>query len=210
MSEGSIGYYSGSSVLTELTAGSESSVLTMGATNPAWVSASGAVFDKIAEQTTAGTSIDTTALSDCATYERLLFQFAFECDADEPLDFQFYDGDGTGEFSLNELMTNYYQLSGFTNGALFNLSPTSASLRLSNGVNIGNEACGGYIELVNKSLVGGMGAFGRASWYSDLNGGMCAFDNKGYGALNSRAVRGFKLISPTSIDNAFFSLWGSS
>jgi len=176
-----------------------------GATAPEYFTPAAAASDfaLIASQTVPGTSIDTTALGDCDNYSRLLFQFAFDCDSTAPLEFQWYDNTGS-------ILTPYYQLSGFTNGALFNLSPTVASLQLSNSVNIGTEGCGGFIEVVNRRLIGGLGGFGRASWYSDLNGGMCCFDNKGYDSLNGVAVQGFRMINPVTFDQAVWSLYGST
>ena len=178
-----------------------------GATAPEYFTPAAAASDfaLIAEQTTPGTSIDTTALSDCDNYSRLLFIFAFENDTTAPLEFQWYDESGV-------ILTPNYQLQGFTNGALFSLSPSVASLQLSNSVNIGTEGVGGIIEVVNRRLPGGHGGFGRASWYSDLNGGMCAFDNKGYGTVVAvgPAVQGFKMLNPVTFDNAVWTLYGST
>jgi len=175
-----------------------------GATAPEYFTpGAGAVFDKIAEQTVPGTSIDTGALSDCDDYTRLLFMFTFDNDALAPLEIQLYDNTGA-------LMTSYYNLYGFTNSALFNLSPNVASLQLSNSVNVGTEGCGGFVELYNRRMIGGRGAIGRASWSGNLDGGMCSFLNKGYDNLNGLAVQGFKMINPVTFDNALWVLYGST
>jgi len=176
-----------------------------GATAPEYFTpaAAAAVFDKIAEQTVAGTSIDTGALSDCDDYARLLFEFVFDNDATEPLDIQWYDNTGS-------ILTPYYQLEGFTNGAIFNTGSSVASLQLSNSVNVATEGVGGFVEVVNKRLSNGHGGFGRASWAGESAAGMCAFNNKGYAGGTGVAVQGFKIISPTSISNAFFTLYGST
>jgi len=170
---------------------------------PSWASASGAVFDKIAEQTTPGTSIDTGALSACDNYTRLLFMFTFENDDNVPLDIQWYDNTGA-------LITSYYQLFGFTNSAFFNLSPNVASLQLSNSLNVGTEGCGGFVELYNRRMIGGYGAIGRASWVGTGDGGTCSFLNKGYDNLNGVAVQGFSMLSPVTFDNALWVLYGST
>ena len=74
MSEGSIGYYSGSSVLTELTAGNSADVLTMGATNPSW-SAPVSVWTELfnARNVASSNTMDTGAQTDWGTYSCLLY-----------------------------------------------------------------------------------------------------------------------------------------
>ena len=64
MSEGSLGYYSSSSVLTELSAGGSGTVLTMGATLPAWTASSGLNTNTTEDHLTANfDSSSTTAVS---------------------------------------------------------------------------------------------------------------------------------------------------
>jgi len=176
-----------------------------GATAPEYFTPAAAASDfaLIAEVSTPGTAIDTTALSECDDYSRLLFAFAFDCDSAAPLEFQWYNNSGV-------LFTSSYQLEGFTNGAIFNLSPSVASLQLSNSVNVATEGVGGFIEVVNKRLSNGHGGFGRASWAGESKGGMCAFNNKGYLGGNGPAVQGFSMINPTNFDTATWSLWGST
>jgi len=61
MSEGSIGYYDSSSVLTELTSGSLNQVLTMGASVPSWATSSGGL--STLTRTTYSTSTTQTVTS---------------------------------------------------------------------------------------------------------------------------------------------------
>jgi len=64
MSEGSLGYYSSSSVLTELTAGGAGTVLTMGATIPAWTASSALNTSTLEDHLTANfTTTSTSAVS---------------------------------------------------------------------------------------------------------------------------------------------------
>ena len=65
MSEGSIGYYNSSSVLTEISAGSENQVLAMGATIPAWSTAAGVTLTRTLKQTSTFQSTTSTSLIDC-------------------------------------------------------------------------------------------------------------------------------------------------
>lgn len=58
MSEGSIGYYDSSSVLTELASGSENNVLTMGATLPAWSASASTIITRL-ESSLASTFVNT-------------------------------------------------------------------------------------------------------------------------------------------------------
>ena len=57
MSEGSIGYYDSSSVLTELSSGSSGTVLTMGASVPAWSAGGGVTLNKIENETSTDQSL---------------------------------------------------------------------------------------------------------------------------------------------------------
>jgi hypothetical protein len=65
MSEGSMGYYDSSSVLTEISAGSENQVLAMGATIPAWSTLSGVALTRTLKQTSTFQSTTSTSLVDC-------------------------------------------------------------------------------------------------------------------------------------------------
>ena len=176
-----------------------------GATAPEYFTPAAAASDfaLIAEQTTPGTTMDTTALTDCDNYSRLLFIFAADNDGAAPLEIQWYD-------NTSALMTAYYQIFGFSGNALFNLSPNTASLQLSNSANLGTEGFGGFVEVINRRILGGYGAPGRCSWSGDSDGGMASVINKGYDGLNGVAVRGFKIISPTVFDNAVWTLYGST
>jgi hypothetical protein len=62
MSEGSMGYYDSSSVLTEISAGSENQVLAMGATIPAWSTASGTNLTRTLKSTASFESTTSTSL----------------------------------------------------------------------------------------------------------------------------------------------------
>lgn len=64
MSEGSIGYYDSSSVLTELTSGGSGTILTMGATIPAWAASGGITLNRILVETGTQFSSSSSTLID--------------------------------------------------------------------------------------------------------------------------------------------------
>ena len=68
MSEGSIGYYDSSSVLTELTSGGSGTVLTMGASVPAWQASGGGVTPTVTELVVTDAQTSTsTSMTDMVT-----------------------------------------------------------------------------------------------------------------------------------------------
>lgn len=117
MSEGSIGYYDSSSVLTELSSGSSGNVLTMGAAVPAWGSAGGGEWTSLV-QLYDQNAVD-TGYVDMKNYRWLDVFVSGHITATDALEMKFYNPDGVltsggvhgtaGFFGSNTYYTNSNQ-----------------------------------------------------------------------------------------------------
>ena len=137
MSAGSIGYYSASSVLTELTAGNSADVLTMGATNPVWSApTSSAVWDEILNEydTSISNTLD-TGFQSWGNYRMLKYIWSARYSSGvSALDVRFYNPDGNEETSANQ------GCSGFYNSNVFFARGNETSYNLTNANVIEDDA----------------------------------------------------------------------
>ena len=198
---GDLLYASGANTLARLASVSSGQVLTSQGVGsaPAWaVAGGGGAWSLIASQTSAGTSIDTTALSDCDNYEVLDFWATCDVDTASTAEMQLYDSTDT------LLTSSYYMNSGFAYGA-FASDTLVDSYHLNLGNTTGTEDIFIHGTFYNKGFVGDMG-MGFITFNDRVNGG-CAIGVSYKGAGNT--IRGMKLIEPTSFDNAYWYLLGA-
>jgi len=179
--------------------GSTGQVLAVASGLPAWSDASaGGAWTLISSQKVAGTSIDTTSLSACDDYEVLDFWATCDVDTGATAEMQFYD-------STDTLLTAaYYMNSGFAYGA-FASDTLVTSYHMNLGQTTGTEDIFIHGTFYNKGFVGDMG-MGFITFNDRVNGG-CGVGVSYKGAANT--LRGFKMISPTSFDNAYWYLLGA-
>ena len=184
MSAGSIGYYSASSVLTELTAGNSADVLTMGATNPAWSApASSAVWEVLVDEysNTASNTLD-TGYVDMGSYRILKYLWSayYVSDATE-LDVRFYNPDGNEETGAMQGTSGYYN-----SNVLFQRG-NETSYNLTNGNTIENDA-----DIILEITV------------------LCASAaNKGAGGYYTLSQRGASSYNTTYCSGNLFQAWNS-
>jgi len=159
----------------------------------------GGAWTLIASQTTAGTSIDTGSLSACSDYEILDFWATCDVDTAAAAELQFYDA------STEALRTdNYYMNSGFAYGA-FGSDTLVSSYHMNLDNDTGTEDIFFHGTFYNKGFAGDMGQ-GFITFNDRVNGGCgVGVSNKG----GSSTISGFKMISPTSFDNAYWYLLGA-
>ena len=130
MSQGSIGYYNASSVLTELTAGNSADVLTMGVTDPAWSApVSSAVWTEVInEYDNVASNTLNTGYIDLGQYRVLkLFWSAYLETGTGALDLRFYNPDQNVESAAIQ------GCSGFYNSSTFFGQGNQTSYNLTNG-----------------------------------------------------------------------------
>jgi len=173
-----------------------------GATAPEYFTpaAGASTWTIIDEQTVAGTSIDTGSHAAADSYNMLYFSCAFDADVTNAPEIQWYDTAGN-------LMTGaYYQVCGFYNNALFQQINTSSAL-LTNSVAITAETVNIQMWIFNKKIGGN--ACGTYNIATRANGGTGSIYNKDFSGGTAAAIRGFKLIAPATIDNAFYVFMGA-
>ena len=217
MSAGSIGYYSASSVLTELTAGNSADVLTMGATNPAWSApVSSAVWTELfnARNVASSNTMDTGAQTDWGTYRVLKYYWTAYVDTgDNALDLQFYNVDGTLETA------SIQGVAGFYNSNTLNQTANQSSYDLTFGNTIANDR---NIVLEITVLCAGVDNLGAGGSYSltqrggsgesynvtYCNGTLAQAWNSGVTSTNLMPYCGCKLQSPATFTGLLLTVLG--
>jgi hypothetical protein len=201
---GQMVYFDGSR--TALDIGSQDDVLTVSAGGlPTWAApAAGGAWTVIAEQTVAGTTIDTTSLSDCDNYQILDFWAACTVDAaGTAAELQLYD-------SNDVLKTDaYYMATGYAFGS-FGSAQLSTSYEMTLGNATSNQDIFFHATIFNRGMAGdnGMGYI----TFNDRNNGGAAIGTSYKNAGAGQTIRGFKLIEPTTtrgIANSYWTLLGA-
>ena len=214
MSAGSIGYYSGSSVLTELTAGNSADVLTMGATNPSWSAPSSSGWSSI-YSATGLTTLDFQS-NDMLDYRYFDIMMYFGSSGAEPVEFQFYNADG-GLFGSTAYGTAGWFRDTFTSDA--NVSNFNASF--GNDIGASGESDHAWQCHLRINSYAGTTTNYQADVAIEINqrwvGGsyepLCCIGNGfvTFGSVTSssqQTISGIKMVSPTSQTNGIVDIYG--
>jgi len=209
MSAGSIGYYSGSSVLTELTAGNSADVLTMGATNPAWSAPTSSGWTSLYSGTGLDETFDTGHLTDMADYRYFDVYMTFASSVKESLNLDFYNPDGVLYGSLGG---KYGQSGQFLSVDYVQANTDDFQVTFNETINGGTETYQGWhLNLKINSFTGRRVNSSAEIWYafgqrytqetySPAQTGGC-FGVVANGTTTSTSlqlIQGIKMTSPTS------------
>ena len=168
---------------------------------PSWAAAASAsTWTVIQEQTVATTVIDTTSLSACDNYTQLAFNCFFTDNDNNEIEIRWYDTND------NLMSTAFYQVCGDYNNSTFQQIDTDSAL-LTNNIAIAQEAVNIQIRLFNKKGEGSCGGSYSIATYGD--GGTGSIYNRAMPAGTGAAIRGFKIVNPATMSNAFWTLMGA-
>ena len=169
-----------------------------------WASAGGGAWTILAEQTTAGTAIDTGELTAMDNYNIIDFWACFDSDAGEPLEMQIYT-----DLDPSLRTDAYYHNQGFYDGTFYTQALTN-QYQLSFDENISTEAVFIHATFYNRRSGASEGGAGFINMFDRAGGsasnGVC-YTNAGGGT--TVFLRGFKITSPTSLDGAFYTVLGA-
>jgi len=206
MAQGDLTYSDGATLqVLNLGNATETLVVNGAATAPEWTPvASGGAWSLIAQQTVAGTTIDTTSLSACDNYQILDFWACCSVDAaGTAAELQMYDSNDVLKADA------YYMNTGYAFGA-FGSDQLVTSYHMTLGNATSNQDIFFHATIYNKGFVGdnGMGYI----TFNDRNNGGCAIGVSYKNAGLGQTVRGFKLIEPTTtagISDSYWTLLGA-